>query len=50
MSLLQLTEVVPVAESRSVTLSWPVWIQTPEQRADLRKYKPEFPLTHLLGE
>jgi len=42
-------EVVPVANSRSLSITWPVWIQSQSQRQRLQLTKPEFVLSHLLG-
>ena len=42
-------EVVPIAESRSLTLSWPIWVKSPAERAELRRTKPDFILSHLIG-
>eukprot|EP01032_Pedospumella_encystans_P019896 gene19896-22612_t len=42
-------EVVPIAESRSLTLSWPIWVRSPTEREELRRTKPDFILSHLIG-
>jgi insulysin len=44
-----LTNVVPVSETRRLTLSFPVWINSPSVRAKLLKTKPESIISHLIG-
>jgi insulysin len=42
-------EVVPIADGRSISLTWPVWVKSPEMRVMLQKSKPDFAISHLLG-
>lgn len=42
-------EVVPIADSQSLTLSWPIWIRSAEEREALKIGKPDYALTHLIG-
>jgi secreted Zn-dependent insulinase-like peptidase len=43
-------EVVPVAAlTRSLSVSWPVWVRSPAQRESLQRHKPDWILSHILG-
>jgi insulysin len=43
-------QIVPISENiRSLSLSWPIWIRSPEQRQQLIASKPEQVISHLLG-
>lgn len=45
-----LIEVVPVSPAmRALTISWPVWIQNPEERKQLLFTRPETVISHLIG-
>ena len=48
-SAASLLEVVPITQSRSITLSWPLWIRTSDERRELLRSKPAVVLSHLLG-
>jgi hypothetical protein len=47
---LQVTEVVPVADSRSLTLSWPITVPSSAAREALKRHKPDLVLSHLIGK
>ena len=42
-------EVVPVGESRRISLCWPIWIKDQAERDVLLKTKPEQVVAHLIG-
>lgn len=45
-----LLEIVPISEaSRSMSISWPIWIKTPELRDKWQLSRPEVVLSHLIG-
>ena len=42
-------EVVPVGESRRISLCWPIWIKDQTERDVLLRTKPEQVVAHLIG-
>jgi len=42
-------EIVPVNEIRRISIAWPVWIKSPQDRIKLQNSKPEGIILHLLG-
>lgn len=42
-------EVVPIGESRTIKVSWPIWVLSPAERANIHYLKPEAVISHLLG-
>lgn len=42
-------EIVPVGQSRTLSVSWPIWLHSPMERELLNIAKPDFVISHLLG-
>lgn len=42
-------EVVPVGESRRISLCWPIWVKDQSERDALLRSKPEQVVAHLIG-
>ena len=42
-------EVVPVGESRRISLCWPIWVKNQGERDILLRTKPEQVVAHLIG-
>lgn len=42
-------EIVPIGQLRSVSVSWPIWVRSPQERAAMLTAKPDVVVSHLLG-